>query len=92
MCARTCVKPGEDQAGRHRQRGRLRGHLGHHGERKDRKTLQRRIERRDLAAAQRVVLGDRIVVGVQDDERLDLVTRRPAGEPRRPRGRARART
>ena len=85
------LEAGEDQPRRDDQRGHLRGHLGHHGERQDRQALQRRVERRDLAAAQGVMLGDRIVMARPGRDASRPRRRGPAGEPRRPRGRARGR-
>ncbi len=69
------LESGEDEPWVHDQRGHLCGHLRHHRERQNRQPQQRRIERRDLAAAQCVVLRDRIVVGVEHEPRLDLLAR-----------------
>ena len=68
----NCFEAGEDQPRVDDQRGHLRGHLRHHRERQNRQSQQRRIEGRDLAAPQRVVLRDRIVVRFEYEQRLDL--------------------
>ena len=82
---------GEDQSRRDHERGRLRGHLGHHGERQDGEPHQRRVEGRDLAAAQRVVLRDRIVIACRGSRRPRSRIRRSGDARRRPRDLARAR-
>ena len=79
----------EHQTRRHGQGGRLRGHLGHDRERKDRKALELRVERRNLASTQRVVLCDRIVVGFENDEGLDLRARNQPANFTAPRPRLR---
>ncbi len=80
----------QHQARRGEQRGRLRRHLGHHGERQDRQPTAVRLERRDPPAAQRMLIGDRIVAAVEPVGRLHLDAPDQPSDLAHPRPRLRA--